>query len=98
MCAETISGIARNLIAAGRSPATPIAIIRWGTYQYQEVYSGALENLIGFNETGFTIEAPAIAIVGEVAALGRKLKWFGSEALRYELRALSEAAVAAVGD
>lgn len=98
MCAETIASIARNLIAVGRSPSTPMAIVRWGTYQYQEVYSGALEDLIEFNEAGFTIEAPAIAIVGQVAALGRKLTWFGSEALRYELRALSEAAVAAVGD
>lgn len=98
MCAETISIIARNLIAVGRSPSTPVAIVRWGTYQYQEVYSGSLEDLIEFNEAGFTLEVPAIAIVGKVAALGKKLKWFGSEALRYEMRALSAAAVAAVGD
>jgi hypothetical protein len=62
------------------------------------VYSGSLEDLIEFNEAGFTLEAPVIAIVGNVAALGKKLRWFGSEALRYELRALSAAAVAAVGD
>lgn len=99
MCAETISSIARNLIASERAPSTPIAIVRWGTYEHQEVYSGTLDDLIVAGEYGgFKIEPPAIAIVGDVAALGAKLNWFGSDELRYELRALSEAAVAAVGD
>jgi uroporphyrin-III C-methyltransferase len=99
MCAETISSIARELIASGRAGSTPIAIVRWGTYQHQEVYSGSLDELIVASKYGcFKIEPPAIAIVGEVAALGAKLNWFGSGELRYELRALSEAAVSAVGD
>jgi len=99
MCAETISSIARNLIASGRAPSTPIAIVRWGTYEHQEVYSGTLDDLIVAGEYGgFKIEPPAIAIVGDVAALGAKLNWFGSDELRYELRALSEPAVAAAGD
>ncbi len=99
MCAETISSIARELVASGRAQSTPIAIVRWGTYEHQEVYSGTLEDLIAGDEYGsFKIEPPAIAIIGEVAALGAKLSWFGSSELRYELRALPEAAVAAVGD
>ena len=93
MCAETISTIARNLIAGGRPPSTPIAIIRWGTYQHQEVYAGRLDDLIESDRHGFKIEPPAIAIVGEVAALGAKLNWFGSDELRFELRDLSEAGV-----
>jgi len=99
MCAETISSIARELVAAGRVPSTPIAIVRWGTYQHQEVYSGTLDELIAADEYGgLRIEPPAIAIVGEVAALGTKLSWFGDAELRFELRALLEAAVCAVGD
>ncbi len=99
MCAETIASIARELIASGRAPSTPIAIVRWGTYRHQEVYSGTLDDLIaGDEQGGFKIEPPAIAIVGEVATLGAKLNWFGSDELRYELRALSEAAESAVGD
>ncbi|HXI88963.1 MAG TPA: uroporphyrinogen-III C-methyltransferase [Blastocatellia bacterium] len=99
MCAETISSITRELVAAGRAPSTPIAIVRWGTYQHQEVYSGTLDELIAADEYGgLRIEPPAIAIVGEVAALGTKLKWFGDVQLRFELRALLEAAVCAVGD
>ena len=92
MCAETISSIARELTASGRAPSTPITIVRWGTYQHQEVYSGSLDDLITAGDRGgFKIEPPAIAIVGKVAALGAKLSWFGSGELRYELRALSEA-------
>lgn len=99
MCAEAISGIARDLIAGGRAPSTPIAIVRWGTYQHQEVYAGRLDDLIASVQYGgFKIEPPAIAIVGEVAALGAKLNWFGDDELRFELRALAEAAVPAVGD
>jgi uroporphyrin-III C-methyltransferase len=45
MCASTIGRIAQDLIAAGRSGLTPIAIIRWGTYECQEVYTGTLDGL-----------------------------------------------------
>lgn len=99
MCAETLSSIARELVENGRAASTPIAIVRWGTYQHQEVYSGTLDDLIAASEYGcFKIEPPAIAIVGEVAALGARLSWFGEAELRYELRSLTEAAAFAVGD
>jgi uroporphyrin-III C-methyltransferase len=99
MCAETIASIARALVASGRAGSTPIAIVRWGTYQHQEVYSGSLDELIVASDYGgFIVEPPAIAIVGEVASLGAKLNWFGSAELRHELRALSEIGASAVGD
>src|SRR5262245_48962745 len=71
MCARTIPGIARQLVAHGRSSLTPIAIVRWGTYEDQEVYSGTLEDLIELDGNGIDPESigicpPAIAIVGEV--------------------------------
>ena len=86
MCAETISSIARELVLYGRAQTTPIAIIRWGTYEHQEVYSGTLAELIEAVEIGLRIDPPAIAIVGEVAALGATLNWFGRDELRHELR------------
>jgi uroporphyrin-III C-methyltransferase len=86
MCAESIKTIARDLIAAGRSASTPVAIIRWGTYQNQEVYVGSLGDLNGGLDsahdclgTALDIRPPAIAIIGEVVALREKLKWFGHE-------------------
>ncbi len=73
MCAETIAAIARKLILAGRSPATPIAIIRWGTFEHQEVFVGSLADIA---ETDMEIAPPAIAVVGDVVSLSEKLRWF----------------------
>lgn len=79
MCAGTIASIARELVESGRRPSTPVAIIRWGTYQHQEVHTGTLDDLIGIDEAGgLSVEPPAIAIVGEVVKLSGKLNWFGS--------------------
>ena len=86
MCAERITRIVRKLVESGRSRSTPIALIRWGTYEHQEVYSGTLADLIeGDVDSSFKIEPPAVAIVGEVAAFAQKLSWFGSEELRFSL-------------
>lgn len=83
MCAETITTIARRLVSGGRAASTPIAIIRWGTYSYQEVYTGNLDDLI--SDDDLQIESPILAVVGEVAALSSKLSWFGEDAMRYQL-------------
>jgi uroporphyrin-III C-methyltransferase len=82
MCAATLAPTARELIDRGRAPSTPVAIVRWGTYQDQEVYRGTLADLASLDEeeAGF-IQPPAIAIVGSVAALGEKLEWFGAPAV-----------------
>jgi uroporphyrin-III C-methyltransferase len=93
MCAETIKKIARSLIEGGRAASTPLAIIRWGTYQHQEVYSGTLEDLVGQNDdfSDFAIKPPAIAIVGEVVALKDKLNWFKHQAFELDTVALLNA-------
>jgi uroporphyrin-III C-methyltransferase len=99
MCAKTIATLARQLIDNGRPGSTPIAIVRSGSYQHQEVYTGTLDDLTTIDEAGgFKIEPPAIAIVGNVAALSDKLKWFGSDELRHALRPRSNVAVAAMSD
>jgi len=96
MCAETISQTARKLVAGGRSESTPIAIVRWGTYEYQELYLGSLASLISAADErpAFNIEPPAIAIIGEVAGLAEKLHWFGSEAFRFSKNVEQERIVA----
>ena len=85
MCAETITSIASDLIANGRKSSTPVAIIRWGTYEHQEVYTGTLEDLASLDEREALelktrIAPPAIAIIGEVVSLKEKLHWFGRPA------------------
>src|SRR5436190_3256703 len=59
MCAETIANIARDLVVDGRPASTPIAIVRSGTYEHQQVFTGTLEDLIAGEEAGFKIDAPA---------------------------------------
>jgi uroporphyrin-III C-methyltransferase len=88
MCAETISNIARELILAGRLPETPIAIIRWGTYEHQEVFTGSLEDIA---ETDLEIASPAIAVVGDVVSLREKLRWFDHQS--FPLRSTEAQAV-----
>jgi uroporphyrin-III C-methyltransferase len=83
MCAGTIVRIARELIDSGRSRSTPVAIIRWGTYQHQEVYSGTLEDLAQAADEFdlMRIEPPAIAVVGDVVSLKERLHWFGGQTI-----------------
>jgi uroporphyrin-III C-methyltransferase/precorrin-2 dehydrogenase/sirohydrochlorin ferrochelatase len=60
--------LAERLIGAGRSPATPVAIIENGTRPDQRVVTGTLadtEKLVSVFELG----APTLIVVGEVAAL-----------------------------
>jgi uroporphyrin-III C-methyltransferase len=76
MCAGALSEIASGLIAGGRAGTTPAAVIRWGSYDHQEVYTGSLEDAVSANPA---IIPPAIAIVGDVVTLREKLKWFEPE-------------------
>lgn len=87
MCGGTIARTASELIAIGRSASTPIAIIRWGTYQHQEVFTGALEDIACGADASveLKIKPPAIAIVGDVVSLQEKLRWFGEDSLRHSL-------------
>lgn len=60
--------IVEQLTKAGRSPETPVALIRWGTRPEQEELIGTLETIVEQVEvTGF--EAPAIAVIGNVVNL-----------------------------
>ncbi len=57
-----------QLLAAGLSTTTPIALIRWGTRPEQEELSGTLETIVQqVEKTGFS--APAIAVIGQVVTL-----------------------------
>ena len=71
----TFPEIARRLIAAGRSPATPAAAVRWGTRGDQVTVEGTVENLPGKIEAS-DLKPPALLVVGEVVALRPKLNWF----------------------
>ncbi|MBA2343665.1 MAG: uroporphyrinogen-III C-methyltransferase [Rubrobacter sp.] len=71
-----LAEISSSLISAGRSPETPVAVIRWGTISEQRTVTGTLEDIAEqVSEAG--LKPPAITVVGEVAALRENgLDWF----------------------
>lgn len=75
MGVENLPHITAKLIEHGRSPATPAAVIRWGTKPEQE----ALVTTVGAAAEDVAkngLKPPAIFIVGEVVGLRDELAWF----------------------
>ena len=77
---KNLPQITENLMAHGRSPETPVALVRWGTRPEQEVLIGTLADIAEkAGKAGF--KAPAITVVGEVVKLREKLRWFDNRPL-----------------
>lgn len=70
--------IADELIFAGRSPGTPVAVIRWGTYEAQEIVTGTLLTIADYAEAA-AMRAPAVIVIGEVVALRERISWFAEQ-------------------
>ncbi len=70
--------IVARLIEHGRSPETPVAVIRLGTWPLQETVTGTLQDVV---ERAQTIHPPAIIVVGEVVKLRSLLSWFEAQPL-----------------
>jgi uroporphyrinogen III methyltransferase / synthase len=67
--------IAAQLVKHGRSPGTPVALIRWGTLPEQETFVGTLATIGEIAESRH-VKPPVIILVGEVVTLRKKLNWF----------------------
>lgn len=65
--------IVLELIANGRSPETPAAVISSGTTSEQKSVFGTLADIV---EKTALLEGPALIVVGEVVSLADKLNWF----------------------
>jgi uroporphyrinogen III methyltransferase/synthase len=65
--------IARELIARGRSAATPAMAVRWATRPDQQTIAGTLGDLA---EKLGAMKPPATIVIGEVVALREKFNWF----------------------
>ncbi len=75
MGVERLREIAKRLIDEGAGPATPVALVRWGTTPRQESIEGTLATIADLVEKrGF--KAPAITIVGDVVNLRQDLNWY----------------------
>jgi uroporphyrinogen III methyltransferase/synthase len=80
MGVENIPNIVQSLVAHGRSPDTPTAVIRWGTTSGQKTIVGNLGDIIQKVQVE-KLRPPAILIVGEVVQLRDKLNWFEKKPL-----------------
>jgi len=80
MGVKNLPDITRRLVANGRSPQTPVALIRWGTTPGQQTVTGTLDNIAQrVRKAG--LKAPAIIVVGDVVDLRNTLKWFENRPL-----------------
>jgi uroporphyrinogen III methyltransferase/synthase len=70
-----LPSIAQSLMKNGRSPATPVAVIRKGTLNEQKTLTGTLENIADLALSN-KVKPPAIIVVGEVVSLKNQLDWF----------------------
>lgn len=72
--------ITKELIAKGKDPDTPAAVIQEGTTARQIIAKGTLKTIEEkVKEAG--IVTPAVILVGEVVSLQEKLCWFGRGSL-----------------
>ena len=75
MGVKNIGQICQNLMAEGKSPETPMAMIRYGTSPKQKSYFGTLgtmEELVKKEN----IQPPCVTVVGKVVSLHKELNWF----------------------
>ena len=69
-----------RLIALGRAPDTPFALVENGSRADQRVITGPLAELPE-RAIARNVRSPALLILGEVAALATTLHWFGAAPL-----------------
>ena len=75
MGVRQLGAIAQRLIAAGRPANEPAALVQRGTFPDQRVVVATLQSIASAAERE-GVRAPAIAIIGAVAALHERLAWF----------------------
>jgi uroporphyrinogen III methyltransferase/synthase len=81
MGVENLTEIVAQLLANGRDAATPVALVRWGTWAgKQQALTGTLETIVQqVREAKF--KAPAVTVVGDVVLLRERLRWFDKGSL-----------------
>ena len=72
MAVTSFPRIVGALLANGRPPDTPVALIRWGTTDAQEVRVGTLADIVG---RARGLDSPVVAVIGEVVRLRERLDW-----------------------
>ncbi len=74
MGVRSLERTAEQLIAGGRPAEQPAAVIERGSFPGQREVTGTLATIAQLAEQ-HSISAPAITVVGDVAALGEQINW-----------------------
>ena len=77
---KNLPNIVVNLMANGKDPDTPAAVIQEGTTSRQKVAVGTLQNIVK-KAADAGIRTPAITVTGDVVSLREQIVWFGKGAL-----------------
>ena len=77
---ENLGDITKALVAGGRPTDTPVALVRWGTLPHQRTVVGTLKDIVKRADAA-KLEAPVVAVVGEVVKLRETLNWYESQPL-----------------
>jgi len=75
MSVSRLGAVMERLVAAGRAPTEPVAVVERGTTARQRVVVGTIGD-IGERARAAAIEPPALTIVGEVVRLRERIGWF----------------------
>jgi uroporphyrinogen III methyltransferase/synthase len=75
MGVERIAGITREMMSHGVREDLPVALVSWATTGRQETLVGTVKDIAQrVVESG--LEAPAVAVFGEVVSLRENLRWY----------------------
>jgi uroporphyrinogen III methyltransferase/synthase len=80
MGVKNLPEIVAKLIEHGRSPDTPVAVIKEGATLEQETVVGRLGDIVA-KVKEHHLTPPAVIVVGEVVRLREKLRWFDNRPL-----------------
>jgi uroporphyrinogen III methyltransferase/synthase len=79
MGVHNLTNLVEQLLASGRSPDTPVAIIERATTPNQKTVTGNLSNIVS---RAANTRPPAVIVVGEVVSLRQGLAWYERPAAR----------------
>jgi uroporphyrinogen III methyltransferase/synthase len=96
MGVRRLDRIAAQLVAGGRPASEPVAVVQRATLADQRTVSGTLAD-IGARAREAGLRAPAITVVGAVAALHDELAWFAAGPLAGRSVAVTRARAQASG-
>ncbi|MBI5910883.1 MAG: transporter substrate-binding domain-containing protein, partial [Betaproteobacteria bacterium] len=72
---KNIDEMTKKLIEHGRSPDTPVAVVRWGTRADQKTIVSTLKDIAALVKEK-DIMPPAVTVIGDVVKLRSELNWY----------------------